>query len=207
MLNARRQAEGHARALPVSHGWPPCILVCDVAHAIETCAHSSSQGNQAQVTGRQSFRIGPKTMMGMDRSRKVAMGVRAGGSQAPMARRRLGSVGSAIVGGWPVDRSGSGDAEDVEKGLPIRAGGRVRGMMRAAIGLAAAAFRLARWKRLRLTFSAIAASPLPLRSIRRKRSTPAEPTHPWSSPASRRSAAIVAAISASVLPIAASRPV
>ena len=32
MMNARRQAEGYARALPVSHGWPPFILVFDVGH-------------------------------------------------------------------------------------------------------------------------------------------------------------------------------
>ena len=32
MLNARRQAEDYARALPASHGWPPFILVCDVGH-------------------------------------------------------------------------------------------------------------------------------------------------------------------------------
>jgi hypothetical protein len=32
MLNARRQAEGYARALPMDHGWPPFILVCDVGH-------------------------------------------------------------------------------------------------------------------------------------------------------------------------------
>ena len=30
MLNAKRQAEEYARALPTPHGWPPFILVCDV---------------------------------------------------------------------------------------------------------------------------------------------------------------------------------
>jgi hypothetical protein len=44
MLNARRQAEGYARALPVEHGWPPFILVCDVGHVIETSADFSGQG-------------------------------------------------------------------------------------------------------------------------------------------------------------------
>jgi hypothetical protein len=49
MLNARRQAEGYARALPVSHGWPPFILVCDVGHVIEVYADFSGQGkNYAQ---------------------------------------------------------------------------------------------------------------------------------------------------------------
>jgi len=58
MLNARRQAEEYARALPVSHGWPPFILVCDVGHVIETYADFSGQGkNYAQFPDRQSFRI------------------------------------------------------------------------------------------------------------------------------------------------------
>ncbi|MGA3005866.1 MAG: type IIL restriction-modification enzyme MmeI [Acetobacteraceae bacterium] len=30
MRNARVQAERYARALPVDHGWPPFILICDV---------------------------------------------------------------------------------------------------------------------------------------------------------------------------------
>jgi hypothetical protein len=58
MLNARRQAEGYARALPNAHGWPPFILVCDVGHVIETYADFSGQGkNYAQFPDRQSFRI------------------------------------------------------------------------------------------------------------------------------------------------------
>ncbi|MEA2739326.1 MAG: hypothetical protein QOH05_2633, partial [Acetobacteraceae bacterium] len=58
MLNARRQAEGYARALPVDHGWPPFVLVCDVGHVIETYADFSGQGkNYAQFPDRQSFRI------------------------------------------------------------------------------------------------------------------------------------------------------
>ena len=58
MLNARRQAEGYARALPVSHGWPPYILVCDVGHVIEVYADFSGQGkNYAQFPDRQSFRV------------------------------------------------------------------------------------------------------------------------------------------------------
>ena len=58
MLNARRQAEGYARALPTAHGWPPFILVCDVGHVIETYADFSGQGkNYAQFPDRQSFRV------------------------------------------------------------------------------------------------------------------------------------------------------
>jgi hypothetical protein len=44
MLNAKRQAEEYARALPTSHGWPPFILICDVGHCIEVYADFSGQG-------------------------------------------------------------------------------------------------------------------------------------------------------------------
>lgn len=58
MMNARRQAEGYAKALPVGHGWPPFILVCDVGHCIEVYADFSGQGkNYAQFPDRQGFRI------------------------------------------------------------------------------------------------------------------------------------------------------
>jgi len=58
MLNAKRQAEEYARALPTSHGWPPFILICDVGHCIEVYADFSGQGkNYTQFPDRQSFRI------------------------------------------------------------------------------------------------------------------------------------------------------
>jgi hypothetical protein len=58
MLNAKRQAEEYARALPPSHGWPPFILVCDVGHCIEVYADFTGQGkNYTQFPDRQSFRI------------------------------------------------------------------------------------------------------------------------------------------------------
>ena len=58
MLNAKRQAEEYARALPTSHGWPPFILVCDVGHCIEIYADFSGQGkNYTQFPDRQGFRI------------------------------------------------------------------------------------------------------------------------------------------------------
>lgn len=58
MLNAKRQAEEYARALPTSHGWPPFILVCDVGHCIEVYADFSGQGkNYTQFPDRQAFRI------------------------------------------------------------------------------------------------------------------------------------------------------
>src|ERR1700736_1783411 len=58
MLNAKRQAEEYARALPTSHGWPPFLLVCDVGHCIEVYADFSGQGkNYTQFPDRQNFRI------------------------------------------------------------------------------------------------------------------------------------------------------
>lgn len=58
MLNAKRQAEEYARALPTTHGWPPFILVCDVGHCIEVYADFSGQGkNYTQFPDRQGFRI------------------------------------------------------------------------------------------------------------------------------------------------------
>lgn len=58
MMNARHQAEAYARALPVEHGWPPFILVCDVGREIEVRADFSGQGkNYAQFPDRRGFRI------------------------------------------------------------------------------------------------------------------------------------------------------
>jgi hypothetical protein len=58
MLNAKKQAEDYARALPASHGWPPFILVCDVGHCIEVYADFTGQGkNYTQFPDRQSFRV------------------------------------------------------------------------------------------------------------------------------------------------------
>ena len=58
MLNARQQALGYARALPVHHGWPPFILLCDVGNVIEVYADFSGLGkNYNQFPDRESFRI------------------------------------------------------------------------------------------------------------------------------------------------------
>jgi hypothetical protein len=58
MLNARRQAEAYAKALPIDHGWPPFLLICDVGHCIEIYADFSGQGkNYAQFPDRQGFRF------------------------------------------------------------------------------------------------------------------------------------------------------
>ncbi|MCK0196430.1 class I SAM-dependent DNA methyltransferase [Ancylobacter sp. 6x-1] len=58
MMNARRQAEDYARALPAGEGWPPFLVVCDVGHCFELYADFSGQGkNYAQFPDRQGFRI------------------------------------------------------------------------------------------------------------------------------------------------------
>jgi len=58
MLNARRQAEDYAKALPPEHGWPPFLMVCDVGHCIEVFADFTGQGkNYAQFPDRTGFRI------------------------------------------------------------------------------------------------------------------------------------------------------
>lgn len=58
LLNARRQAEGYARALPSDHPWPPFILVCDVGNLVEVFADFSGQGrNYSQFPDRQGFRV------------------------------------------------------------------------------------------------------------------------------------------------------
>lgn len=58
MINARRQAEDYARALPATHEWPPFILVCDIGNAIEVYADFTGKGrNYSQFPDRQGFRI------------------------------------------------------------------------------------------------------------------------------------------------------
>lgn len=58
MVEARKQAENYARALPVEHGYPPFLLVVDVGHVIEVFADFSGQGkNYAQFPDRQSYRL------------------------------------------------------------------------------------------------------------------------------------------------------
>ena len=58
MMNARKQAEDYAKALPASEGWPPFILVCDVGHCIEVYADFTGQGkNYRQFPDRNGYRI------------------------------------------------------------------------------------------------------------------------------------------------------
>jgi hypothetical protein len=58
MAAAKAQAEAYAKALPREDGWPPFILVVDVAHVIEVYADFSLQGKHyAQFPDRQNYRI------------------------------------------------------------------------------------------------------------------------------------------------------
>ena len=58
MINARRQAEGYALALPSDHPYPPFILVCDVGRAIELFADFSGHGRHyRQFPDATGFRI------------------------------------------------------------------------------------------------------------------------------------------------------
>jgi SAM-dependent methyltransferase len=58
MLNARRQAEDYAKALPAAHGWPPFLILCDVGHCFEFYADFTGQGkNYSQFPDRQSYRV------------------------------------------------------------------------------------------------------------------------------------------------------
>lgn len=59
MINARRQAEGYALALPDDHVYPPFILVCDVGRMIELYADFSGHGRHyRQFPDAIGFRIG-----------------------------------------------------------------------------------------------------------------------------------------------------
>ncbi|PZU84001.1 MAG: class I SAM-dependent DNA methyltransferase [Chelatococcus sp.] len=58
MLNARRQAEDYAKALPAAHGWPPFLIICDVGHCFEFYADFTGQGkNYVQFPDRQGYRV------------------------------------------------------------------------------------------------------------------------------------------------------
>ena len=64
MIAARGQADGYARALPASEGWPPFILVVDVGHLIEVYADFSGLGKAyQQFPDAQSFRIKLKDLV------------------------------------------------------------------------------------------------------------------------------------------------
>lgn len=75
MLNARRQAEAYAKALPKEHGWPPFLVVVDVGHCIELYADFVRQGkNYAQFPDRRGYRIMLEDLRDPDiRARLVAV--------------------------------------------------------------------------------------------------------------------------------------
>jgi hypothetical protein len=58
MQKAKGQAEGYARDLPASEGWPPFLVVCDVGFCIDLYADFSGTGKHyAQFPDRERFRI------------------------------------------------------------------------------------------------------------------------------------------------------
>jgi len=58
MINARRQAEGYAQALPKDHHYPPFLLTCDVGRTIEVYADFSGHGRHyTQFPDARNFRI------------------------------------------------------------------------------------------------------------------------------------------------------
>jgi hypothetical protein len=58
MVEARAQAEGYTRALPVDHGYPPFLLIVDIGHVIEVYADFSGLGKDyAHFPDRRSYRI------------------------------------------------------------------------------------------------------------------------------------------------------
>jgi len=44
MVEAKKQAENYARALPVEHGYPPFLMVLDIGNVLEIFADFSGQG-------------------------------------------------------------------------------------------------------------------------------------------------------------------
>ncbi len=58
MINARRQAEGYAQALPKDHAYPPFLLTCDVGRTLEVYADFSGHGRHyTQFPDARNFRI------------------------------------------------------------------------------------------------------------------------------------------------------
>lgn len=58
MQQAKGQAEGYARDLPLDEGWPPFLIVCDVGFCLDLYADFSGTGKHyAQFPDRERFRI------------------------------------------------------------------------------------------------------------------------------------------------------
>jgi hypothetical protein len=100
MLNAKRQAEEYARALPTSHGWPPFILVCDVGHCIEVYSDFSGQGkNYTQFPTGRTFESISKTCA----SRRCVIAFNASGKlrRHSIQRARRRRLRATSPNGWP----------------------------------------------------------------------------------------------------------
>ncbi|MFU8864927.1 MAG: class I SAM-dependent DNA methyltransferase [Rhodobacterales bacterium] len=65
MMRARNQADGYARAVSRSDGWPPFLLIVDVGHVIEVYADFSGQGQ-----GYTQFPDGNRYRIALDDLRK-----------------------------------------------------------------------------------------------------------------------------------------
>ena len=73
MVEARRQAENYARSLPVTHGYPPFILVVDVGNVIEVFADFSGQGkNYAHFPDRRTYRLSMDNLRDPDVQARLA---------------------------------------------------------------------------------------------------------------------------------------
>src|SRR3546814_17391392 len=58
MVQAKRQAERYAKALPAEHGWPPFLLGSDIGYGIEVYADFSGTGKSyAQFPDRSRYRV------------------------------------------------------------------------------------------------------------------------------------------------------
>ncbi|WP_245259169.1 type IIL restriction-modification enzyme MmeI [Salinarimonas rosea] len=117
MIEARRQAENYARALPVDHGYPPFILVVDIGHVIEVFADFSGQGkNYAHFPDRTSYRIR------MDDLRDDAVRARL---KAILRGPTLARPGADLGGGHPRRRGAARAHRQAARG-PARPQGRRR---------------------------------------------------------------------------------
>nr|WP_249803692.1 DNA methyltransferase [Bradyrhizobium zhengyangense] len=58
MTQAKGQAERYAKALPMEHGWPPFLLVCDVGYCVEVYADFTGMGKAyTQFPDRSRYRV------------------------------------------------------------------------------------------------------------------------------------------------------
>ena len=112
MLEARKQAENYARALPVDHGYPPFLLVVDVGNVIEVFADFSGQGkNYAHFPDRQLLPHRP--------GRSARPGD-AGSAARDLDRSALARSGPHLGRGHARHRRPAGDDRQAAGGKPRR---------------------------------------------------------------------------------------